>query len=683
MTMYTVLAYLAMFRLDELGFVKFKEFALTQDPSKVFNFASYLFNKENLWNCLRAEWMKVRDLSYVEDELIAGVEQYIPELSRFCADLDARGIALAAAQAEKEEAFKTGSVGLAEVQKRGVTRPISPNITKPRPHPIPLPEKISTKIVPNEVPGYLNRTSLDKLAEERAKSLEAQRQTTQEKYPDKFLFNLATSKAGMTFDEIKAEVEEERRKDLAFDSSYVNAPPDFSKIPAKIRLNAASVLREDYLYRKQQAKDADILRNYEKELRDPVEYFAWQAEMKERDAQVKLEQVALRREESKASAEEAKAAVIKQQQDNKTVAEVMKLQAQEIAKRRALEAEIAVMQNQVQAQIISSETEAKLKAVKEKIVVDRTANGKKLRKELEASRLLREEENRKEEERRADRIRQLRALDMVPKPTVVVFDPTKVAGTGVLDEMSYMEMKERLQFERIRAEEAEIRRRADIIEAKEKKAVDLESRTQCIMRARSVKQEAAREQVLRKQEKERLEKEAKEKARAVAAQKLDRDLTEKREQKRAEVEALKAEEERVRRQQQYLGVAAGLVEETRAEQQQLGLERETRAAQLVAKTDAIMAEMSRKADKANRLIVRKKEAAEKVAELKLKEQEAAYERAVSVAKVKASILSKKVLVREGRDQHERTARVAELFNPYAATMNAEIHQRTLKHTMSR
>jgi hypothetical protein len=45
MTMYTVLAYLAMFRLDELGFVKFKEYALTQDPSKVFNFASYLFNK--------------------------------------------------------------------------------------------------------------------------------------------------------------------------------------------------------------------------------------------------------------------------------------------------------------------------------------------------------------------------------------------------------------------------------------------------------------------------------------------------------------------------------------------------------------------------------------------------------------------------------------------------------------
>ena len=45
MMLYTILAYLALFRLDELGFVQFKEFAMTQDPQKVFNFAAYLFNK--------------------------------------------------------------------------------------------------------------------------------------------------------------------------------------------------------------------------------------------------------------------------------------------------------------------------------------------------------------------------------------------------------------------------------------------------------------------------------------------------------------------------------------------------------------------------------------------------------------------------------------------------------------
>ena len=57
--MYAILAYMALFRLDEMGFPKFKEFAMTQDPTKVFNFINYLFNKGNLYSCLRAEWMKV------------------------------------------------------------------------------------------------------------------------------------------------------------------------------------------------------------------------------------------------------------------------------------------------------------------------------------------------------------------------------------------------------------------------------------------------------------------------------------------------------------------------------------------------------------------------------------------------------------------------------------------------
>jgi hypothetical protein len=48
MIMYAVFAYLALYRLDELGFQKFKEFTMTQDPTKIYNFASYLFNKVSM-----------------------------------------------------------------------------------------------------------------------------------------------------------------------------------------------------------------------------------------------------------------------------------------------------------------------------------------------------------------------------------------------------------------------------------------------------------------------------------------------------------------------------------------------------------------------------------------------------------------------------------------------------------
>ena len=44
-TMYSVFAYLAIFRLEELGFRRFREFAASQDPAKMFNFVNYLFDK--------------------------------------------------------------------------------------------------------------------------------------------------------------------------------------------------------------------------------------------------------------------------------------------------------------------------------------------------------------------------------------------------------------------------------------------------------------------------------------------------------------------------------------------------------------------------------------------------------------------------------------------------------------
>ncbi len=45
MTMYTILGYIGIFRIDEMGFPKFREIALTQEPSKIDTFIGYVFNK--------------------------------------------------------------------------------------------------------------------------------------------------------------------------------------------------------------------------------------------------------------------------------------------------------------------------------------------------------------------------------------------------------------------------------------------------------------------------------------------------------------------------------------------------------------------------------------------------------------------------------------------------------------
>lgn len=45
MTMYTILAYISVFRLEELGMSKFREICSSEEPSKVSTFIAYLFNK--------------------------------------------------------------------------------------------------------------------------------------------------------------------------------------------------------------------------------------------------------------------------------------------------------------------------------------------------------------------------------------------------------------------------------------------------------------------------------------------------------------------------------------------------------------------------------------------------------------------------------------------------------------
>jgi len=52
MLLYRLLAYICIFRIEELGFKKFRELALTQEPSKINVFVGYVFNKVSKSYCL-------------------------------------------------------------------------------------------------------------------------------------------------------------------------------------------------------------------------------------------------------------------------------------------------------------------------------------------------------------------------------------------------------------------------------------------------------------------------------------------------------------------------------------------------------------------------------------------------------------------------------------------------------
>lgn len=627
--------------------------------------------QENLWNSLRSAWMRVVDLEFVEKKIIPRLEKFIPEMSRYALELDQNAVSNAAAEAAREEAKAKGEAGLTKPPSKPSTRPVSPKLTKTRPPAMPEPERIDGQITAKEVPGFINNTTLALLQQEKQEKKNKIKESTVAQYNKSLEYKFHTSKAGRTLEEVRQEVEAKRSEGLAFDSSFYNEPPDFKKNAPSVRLNASTILKEDALYRKQQAKDAEVLRNYEEELRDPYDYYMWQQDLRERDAIDKLKGVAMRREQAKLSAVEAKDAMARQKEDNFSVASLMREQAEVIRNQKELERELERLQHQEVVQSIIEVRSTKPQEATRKVLESKIGLGKTVREQLEEARLAKEEEDRKEEEIKADKIRQLRALNTVHKERIVVFDPTLTAGIGLLDEMSYMEMQVRQKQEKERAEEAERVKRAEIAEEKAKKSTVLDKRLDVIMRAREVKAQANQQARQRSKENKQREEEEQKKARAIAAAILDKELSAKREAHRAEQAALQAEQDRIKRQQQYLGAAMGQVEETR--ERELQLARERQAAQLardyLAQSQGLQQSLS--SDRANTNTLQKIQKRSKHAEAAERELLAQSEKRVSIDKIKARIVEKKSMFLTGQRQHETTHTVLVEHNPYAASISME------------
>lgn len=157
----------------------------------------------------------MRDLAFVENQLIPRLEKYVPEAVRFSYELEKNAVENAAAEAAREEMKAKGEVGLPKIEKKAVTRPISPNISKPRPPIIPEPERIGHVTASHEVPEFLNNTTMEKLTKKREAERATFLQATKEKYASGSQpFELHESKAGRPLAEVKKEVEDKFLSEL-------------------------------------------------------------------------------------------------------------------------------------------------------------------------------------------------------------------------------------------------------------------------------------------------------------------------------------------------------------------------------------------------------------------------------------------------------------------------------------
>ncbi|CAH1785079.1 unnamed protein product, partial [Owenia fusiformis] len=124
--LYIVFAYIALFRLDELGMSHFRKFVRSQDVNKMYRFLNFFLNEKNLRTWIRDEWNKLYESTFVQTNLISPILSWLPELQELIEQLSDR---IANKVKPKKPPVHTTDIKAF-------------NITQPRPRAVPMPEPI-------------------------------------------------------------------------------------------------------------------------------------------------------------------------------------------------------------------------------------------------------------------------------------------------------------------------------------------------------------------------------------------------------------------------------------------------------------------------------------------------------------------------------------------------------------
>lgn len=183
-------------------------------------------------------------------------------------------------------------------------------------------------------------------------------------------------------------------------------------------------------------------------------------------------------------------------------------------------------------------------------------------------------ERRREEAKRADLIKQIRALELVPRKRETRLDPTYTPQLGLLEEMSLAELRERLHIVEEQREEDEQVKRSKIIASKQERETDLAHRVKRLaeMRERAATEASSKREHVKAAEKAKVE-ERRERV-ADAQLKVQSTIEAKRALRMQKEAELAAELKRIRIKNQFLEADKEAVERKKSESQQAGEQRE-------------------------------------------------------------------------------------------------------------
>ncbi|KAE9034389.1 hypothetical protein PR003_g9727 [Phytophthora rubi] len=590
-TKFLIMGYLAMFRLEELGTQAFSGLALALQPTSMYAFISYIFNPEELRGALHAQWTRVLDTEFVETQIIDKMLSFKPDIDKLLGQLHAKAFGRAASSHSTN-----ASTTLTDHEgAKPPTVPVMPNITQPKPRRALEPIRIPREIKANPVPASLNKLSLAELQAQQEARKERSKAEVASKYAPSDEFQFATATRSSNLEAVREEVERERDAALRFDFKAKPVPHASTSAATaanttEVKLTAAAILREDALHKRKKDREAALIRAYESELRDPLEFYRWQANMQQQDEANWRREVETRRLEMVQAQYDAIEAARQAKLENREVALEMKERARSrAADREQEENELVGKYRQLTEEVKRVRDTAPREAeaqVREENARQRDA----LQEFLAAERERKAVEDAKEQAAREDLIRQIRALDRVHREYVAVFDPTETAQLGLLQEMSLAELRERL---RVRHEEQkrweESRREAILTDKQEKSADLLEKATNAARRRRATASANATARSKKKAlaaAREMEEQALRRKNNLELAEKLQR----QREERKQQTEKLRLEAEELATRRRFLGAAKSMLEENHFDQLKCGFEREARNRQETHQIESITME---------------------------------------------------------------------------------------------
>ena len=553
---------------------------------------TYLFDEDILKNKLREKWIKLYDFNFVDNEIIGGLlntKKNISDLLTFIYNkatasnlpVETKDMAKSelgiASTTEKtktkiEETKEAKNVSKSKSVKK-VTIPVPFNLSENKPRilqePMAIPNQLKFKPLP--LANY-HKTSLNEINEKRKEQLQLIKNNIIERNEKDKGFDLKTDKRPTNIEKVREEVENKIKSTLQFNNKYMNPIKDFSKCEADVKYNEAAIIREEYLIDKKNKEEEAALNKILIEKKDSKEFDRWQNEMKIKDDIIKMQEIEKRKLELELNREVASTYMQRRIQKNQLKAAEHKKQELLNLKKKAEEKAEDIKNKK---EVIKELHKGQENVAKQKIqkVKDNQELYKNRKKEFNELNLIAKEEQKIYLDRRDDLIRQIRELEKLPIRRTTGFDPTETPGYGLLEEMSLVELRERLALQkRMLADEIKSKKEENKLRMQER-ADELINKAQIIQenrdRLRNQKEiERKAKKDARIAEKERL-RIAREKSLFEVKQKIEN----KKQKLKKEDEIFQKKIREIKLQRQFLQLGRDAVEFKQFKQIEDGMER--------------------------------------------------------------------------------------------------------------